>query len=172
MQYQAETLYIYVMAFHQYMRIGQFVLALALFAKRYYQFASVDCNQSHSGLRGLGPKGAQAGRGGGHCASVLKDGPSVVFVKEYLHNCFKLCSVCCSLFGCADNAFHDWTIQFAFHFGCAGNSIAFAIMLDMLCIRCKNRLWDVGRDSRSAFFVHELLYYTLETCVVKSCIDY
>ena len=43
-QYQAETIYDFVMVFHQYLRIGQFVWALVLCGTRYYQSASVDCS--------------------------------------------------------------------------------------------------------------------------------
>ena len=43
-QYQAETMYIFVMVFHQYLRIGQFVWDLVLRGTRYYQSACVDCS--------------------------------------------------------------------------------------------------------------------------------
>ena len=43
-QYQAETMYIFVMVFHEYLRIGQFVWDLVLLGTRYYQSASVDCS--------------------------------------------------------------------------------------------------------------------------------
>ena len=43
-QYQAETIYDFVMVFHQYLRIGQLVWALVLCGIRYYQSASVDCS--------------------------------------------------------------------------------------------------------------------------------
>ena len=43
-QYQAETMCSFVMVFHQYLRIGQFVLDLVLCGTRYYQSASVDCS--------------------------------------------------------------------------------------------------------------------------------
>ena len=43
-QHSTETMCMFVMAFHQYIRIGKFVCALVLFAKRYYQSASVDCS--------------------------------------------------------------------------------------------------------------------------------
>ena len=43
-QYQGETMCIFVMVFHQYLRIGQFVLDLVLCGTRYYQSASVDCS--------------------------------------------------------------------------------------------------------------------------------
>ena len=48
MQYQAETIYIYIYiycdGFHEYLRIGEFVWALVSFAKTYYQSASVECS--------------------------------------------------------------------------------------------------------------------------------
>ena len=37
-------MYIFVMVFLQYLRIGEFVWALALLGTRYYQCASVDCS--------------------------------------------------------------------------------------------------------------------------------
>ena len=43
-QYQAEIMYTFVMVFHQYLRIDQFVLDLVLCGTRYYQSASVDCS--------------------------------------------------------------------------------------------------------------------------------
>ena len=43
-QYQCETLCIFVMVFHQYLRIGQFVWDLVLLGTRYYHCASVDCS--------------------------------------------------------------------------------------------------------------------------------
>ena len=43
-QYQGETMCIFVMVFHQYLRIGQFVWDLVLLGTRYYQSASVDCS--------------------------------------------------------------------------------------------------------------------------------
>ena len=44
MQYQAETMCIFVMVYHQYLRIPQFVWALVWCGTRYYQFASLDCS--------------------------------------------------------------------------------------------------------------------------------
>ena len=43
-QYQAETICNFVMVFHQYLRIGEFVWDLVLLGTRYYQSASVDCS--------------------------------------------------------------------------------------------------------------------------------
>ena len=43
-QYQVEKIYDFVMVFHQYLRIGQFVWALVWCGTRYYQSASVDCS--------------------------------------------------------------------------------------------------------------------------------
>ena len=43
-QYQAETMCNFVMVFHQYLRIDQFVWALIFCGIRYYQFASWDCS--------------------------------------------------------------------------------------------------------------------------------
>ena len=43
-QYEAETMCNFVMVFHEYLRIGQFVWALVLLGTRYYQSASVDCS--------------------------------------------------------------------------------------------------------------------------------
>ena len=43
-QYQAETMCIFVIVYHQYLKIGQFVWLLVLRGTRYYQFASVDCS--------------------------------------------------------------------------------------------------------------------------------
>ena len=43
-QCQAETMYIFVMVFHQYLRIGEFVWDLVLLGTRNYQSASVDCS--------------------------------------------------------------------------------------------------------------------------------
>ena len=43
-QYQAEIMYNFVMVFHQYLRIGQFVWARVLYGTRYYQSASLDCS--------------------------------------------------------------------------------------------------------------------------------
>ena len=43
-QYQAETICDFVMVFHQYLRIGEFVWDLVLCGTRYYQSASVDCS--------------------------------------------------------------------------------------------------------------------------------
>ena len=43
-QYQGETIYDFVMVFHQYLRIGQFVWDLVLYGTRYYHCASVDCS--------------------------------------------------------------------------------------------------------------------------------
>ena len=43
-QYQAETMCIFVMVFHQYLRNGEFVLDLVLCGTRYYQSASLDCS--------------------------------------------------------------------------------------------------------------------------------
>ena len=37
-------MYIFVMVFHEYLRIGQFVWDLVLLGTRYYQSASVDCS--------------------------------------------------------------------------------------------------------------------------------
>ena len=39
-----ETIYVFVMVFHEYLRIGQFFWALVLCGTRYYQSASVDCS--------------------------------------------------------------------------------------------------------------------------------
>ena len=44
-QYQAEIMYDFVMVFHQYLRIGQFVLDVVLCDTRYYHCASVDCSR-------------------------------------------------------------------------------------------------------------------------------
>ena len=43
-QYQGETIYDFVMVFHQYLRIGQFVWDLVLCGTRYHHYASVDCS--------------------------------------------------------------------------------------------------------------------------------
>ena len=43
-QYEAETMYKFVMVFLEYLRIGQFVWARVLCGARYYQSASVDCS--------------------------------------------------------------------------------------------------------------------------------
>ena len=43
-QYQGETMCIFVMVFHQYLRIGQFVWARVFCGTRYYQSASLDCS--------------------------------------------------------------------------------------------------------------------------------
>ena len=43
-QYQGETMCIFVMVFHQYLRIDQFVWARVLLGTRYYQSAFVDCS--------------------------------------------------------------------------------------------------------------------------------
>ena len=43
-QYQAETMWDFVMVYHQYLRIGQFVWDLVLCGTRYYHCASVDCS--------------------------------------------------------------------------------------------------------------------------------
>ena len=43
-QYQGETIYDFVMVFHKYLRIGQFVWARVLFATRYYQSAPMECS--------------------------------------------------------------------------------------------------------------------------------
>ena len=37
-------MYIFVMVYHQYLRIGEFVWARVLCGTRYYQSASVDCS--------------------------------------------------------------------------------------------------------------------------------
>ena len=42
--YQAENMYDFVMVFHQYLKIGEFVLDLVLCGTRYYHCASVDCS--------------------------------------------------------------------------------------------------------------------------------
>ena len=43
-RYQAETIHDFVMFFHQYLKIGEFVWDLVLLGTRYYQSASVDCS--------------------------------------------------------------------------------------------------------------------------------
>ena len=44
MQYQGETMYIFVMVYRQYLRIGQFVWARVLCGTRIHQSASMDCS--------------------------------------------------------------------------------------------------------------------------------
>ena len=43
-QYPGETIYKFVMVYHQYLRIAQFVWARVLCGTRYYQSASLDCS--------------------------------------------------------------------------------------------------------------------------------
>ena len=91
MQYQAETMYMFVMFF--VINISGLVNSFGLSScvQRFIIIVHPWIAAGHlenlyewrlrCTLRGFGPEGAQAGRGSGQCASVLRDGPFDLFIR-------------------------------------------------------------------------------------------